>query len=368
MYLNSRASSRSLLDNARGRWQSASRGSCAPPVEEPMTPVLLVLLNTPAHAGYGDLDAEGNPTWAAREVHLWTNAARVDPEAFEADYNAGGCSFDDFSGDEQTPKAPLYFDSALNAAAEFHTNDMVESGQFSHDSSDGTSFAARLAQYYSDSGYVGENIAYGYGGGYNTIFRGWMCSTAGHRANIMSGDYNELGTGAQNDYYTQDFGAGTVSTDSPIAMAVHSPEAPTSSVSVYADWQGDLGPTDLKLVLDGAATPLSLAWGEPEQGLYVADADLDSGVDCHQYYVAWTASDGASGAYPEEGSMTFGDACEDGIGWIPSQQCITGENCPISSADELEGDIDLVGCASAPGRGTATLTLLALALLGFRRR
>lgn len=332
-----------------------------------MTPALLVLLNSPAHAGYGDPDADGNPTWAARELHLWTNAARVEPEAFESDYNAGGCSTDDFSSDELRAKAPLYYDSGLNAAAEFHTEDMVDSGQFSHDSSDGTSFAARLAQYYQDSGYVGENIAYGYGGGYNTVFRGWMCSTAGHRANIMSGDYNELGTGALSDYYTQDFGAGTVQTDSPIAMAVHSPQAPTSSLTVYSDWQDALGPTHLRLVLDGVATPLTLAWGAPEQGIYAADVDIDTSVDCHQYYLAWTTSD-AAGQYPEQGSMTFGDGCDDGIGWIPSQQCVTGENCPVASVDELTADIALIGCASAPRRGTPPGALLALALLGLRRR
>ena len=367
MYLKSHAPSRSVLDNERRRWQSGSRGRHTLYAEETMTSVLLVLFFGTANAGYGDLDAEGNPTWDARDLHLWTNAARVDPEAFESDYNAGGCSFDDFSADEQTAKAPLYFDSALNEAAEYHTQDMVESGQFSHDSSDGTPFATRLAQYYHDSGYVGENIAYGYGGGYNTVLRGWMCSTAGHRANIMSGDYNELGTGALSDYYTQDFGAGTVETDSPIAMAIHSPEAPTSSLTVYSDWQGAQGPTSLRLVLDGVATPLELAWGSAEQGIYAADADIDTSIDCHQYYLSWTADDRA-GQYPEEGSMTFGDACEDGIGWIASQQCITGENCPVSSVDELTDDVDLVGCASAPGRGTAAAALLALALLGFRRR
>jgi hypothetical protein len=43
----------------------------------------------PARAGYGDVGDDGLPSAAERELHLWTNAARVDPAAFKADYNAG---------------------------------------------------------------------------------------------------------------------------------------------------------------------------------------------------------------------------------------------------------------------------------------
>ncbi len=318
-----------------------------------------------ANAGYGDPDQDGDPTWAARDLHLWTNAARVEPDAFEAEYNAGGCSYDDFSGDEQTPKAPLYLDYDLNEAAEYHTEDMVESGNFSHSSSDGTSFGERLARFYDESSYVGENIAYGYGGGYNTVLVGWMCSTSGHRANIMEGDYNELGTGAMSDHYTQDFGAGTLDTDSLVAMVNHSPQSPSDEVTVYADWQDSEAPELLELILDGEARPLSLAWGEEEQGLFGDVAPLSDDIDCHQYYVEWRSTSGAAGRFPEEGSYTFGSGCTDDHGWIPSQMCVYGRDC--ASKEDLASGIELIGCASGGG-APAGLGALGLALLAAARR
>ncbi len=329
-----------------------------------MTPLTIALLtlNLNAHAGYGDLDQDGDPTWAARDLHVWTNAARVEPEAFEAQYNSGGCSFDDFSNDEQTAKAPLYLDYDLNEAAEYHTEDMVESGNFSHSSSDGTSFSARLARFYDESGYVGENIAYGYGSGYNAVLVGWMCSTDGHRANIMSGDYNELGTGVLSDHYTQDFAAGTLETDGLVAMANHTPEQPSDDVTVYADWQDGDAPERLELILDGQPRALSLVWGAPEQGLYGDEVDLEGEQDCHQYFIDWESSGGQTGRFPEEGSYTFGAGCEDEVGWIPEQMCVTGRDC--ASAEDLASGIELVGCASGGGEpaslGAAGVALLAL--------
>jgi hypothetical protein len=44
--------------------------------------MILLFASLAAMAGYGDVDAEGYPSWAERDLHLWTNASRVDPEAF----------------------------------------------------------------------------------------------------------------------------------------------------------------------------------------------------------------------------------------------------------------------------------------------
>ena len=70
--------------------------------------------------------------------------------------------------------------------------DMWENEHFSHSSSDGTSFAERMSRYYFDSGYIGENIAAGYGS--SAVLYGWMCS-AGHRANVAERRLQRLGTG-----------------------------------------------------------------------------------------------------------------------------------------------------------------------------
>ena len=65
-----------------------------------MTAILLLALPT-ALAGYGDVDDEGYPNYE-RAVHFWTNAVRVDPEAFDAEYQASGCSYDGFESSEKT--------------------------------------------------------------------------------------------------------------------------------------------------------------------------------------------------------------------------------------------------------------------------
>lgn len=330
-----------------------------------MNLLFLALVGPAALAGYGDVDQDGDPAWEERDLHLWTNAARVDPEAFEADYNSGGCSFDDFSSDEATPKAPLYYDTGLGEAAIYHTDDMHDSGNFSHSSSDGTSFATRVARYYTDSGYVGENIAWGYASGYSAVMTGWMCSTEGHRANIMGGDYNELGTGVVDNYYTQDFGAGTVSTDSPVAMANHAPVSPSEEASFYADWQDAREPVALELVLDGIPSAMELTWGTAEQGIYGVALELDPEEACHSYFVRWTREDGTSGAFPEEGSYTFGSGCEGDLGWIPEQVC--GYGCDGRGVDDLVSGVELIGCASAGAPAAWGAALAAIALLGARR-
>jgi MYXO-CTERM domain-containing protein len=325
-----------------------------------MIPILLASAAALA-TGYGSVDEDGYPSWAERDLHLWTNAVRVDPEAFDADFGQGGCSFDDFSASEQTAHAPLYYDRNLNLAGRYHSDDMYSNGWFDHDSSDGTSFSARMANFYPDSGYVGENIAYGYPDTYIVVMQGWMCSS-GHRANIM-GDYNELGVGVVSTYYTQDFGAGTVDVDAPVAMGTHQPAEPTDTASFYADWQDDEAPARLAVVLDGDDADLALVWGEEAQGVYGVDLDAPGG-DCHEYYFAWERADGTSGTFPEVGSYLYGSGCDEPRMWIDSQGGGGSDGDPGF-------DIRLVGCSAAGGAAPGWQWLLAaagVALVGRRRR
>ena len=333
--------------------------------------VALALAPNNALAGYADVDTDGYPSWEDRDTHLWTNAARVDPEAFESDYNDGGCSYyEDFSEDEQTPKAPLFYDRDLNEAAVYHSDDMNESGNFSHDSSDGTSFADRVGQYYNESGNIGENIAVGYGSGFNSVFIGWMCSHSGHRANIMSGSYNELGTGVSDGYYTQDFAAGTVDTDSAVAMGIHSPQAPSDEVSFYADWVDDAAPARFEVIIDGQPSALELEWGAEDQGVYALTLAAD-GDGCHEYFFQYDRADGSTGAFPETGSYLYGSGCEGDVDWKDRQMGVTGRD----DADRatLLSRLHLVGCATSPGvagPGAAGLlgVAMSLAAVAGRRR
>ncbi len=312
------------------------------------------------------------PSLEERELHMYTNMARVEPEAFEALYNQGGCSTDVFSPDELTPKKPVYFSRELNEAARYHCQDMSDNNWFAHESSDGTSFGARTARWYSDSSMVGENIAVGYPSPLATVFSGWMCSTEGHRANIMSGSWNELGTGVVNAYYTQDFGAGTLDTSMNIAMGVHSPPLPTAGdeVTFWADYAGP-GPDSMELVLTGQAHAMELAYGDEQKGVWEVVVDFPDGTfrgdGCEQYYFVYTDSEGV-GRFPETGSYRVGQACDDPwYGWSPWQFGVTGRD--DLSDEELTGDVDITGsgCATAPA-GALPGVLFLLGVMAIPRR
>lgn len=303
-------------------------------------------LSVAAAGGYGDA-VEGYPDLGERTLHLWTNAARVDPEAFEDAYQSGGCSFEDFSSDEQTPKHPLLWNFDLNEAARYHSTDMYENDWFDHASSDGTSFEDRMARYY-ESGFVGENIAYGYGDPFNTVMGGWMCSTSGHRANIMSGDWDELGTGWVNGYATQDFGARGVDLRGT-TMAIH--EVSGTEVTFRADsWDADdVAPDEVIVVLDGLPHELALEYGEPFRGIWVSDAIATDETACHQYFTQLTWGD-TRVRFPETGSYGWG-ACDwddEGAGWLATQLGISGRD--DLTEDQIQDSFTLIGgCNTAPG-------------------
>ena len=327
----------------------------------------LLLSATVAFAGYGDASS-GYPSYEERELHLWTNAARVAPEAFEADYQAGGCSYYvDFSDDEQTPQAPLLWNFDLNEAGRYHSDDMATTGTFSHDSSDGTSFSSRLSRFYP-SGMVGENIAVGYGSPFAVVMNGWMCSTDGHRANIMSASWDELGTGISASYYTQDFGARGVDPE-VIAMGVHLPASPHTSVELVADFHDPSGaaPEALVAVLNGDAYPMTLLYGAAHMGIYLADVAIEvDSAGCYEYFFEATVA-GESSRFPEEGSYGWGDCGYDdeGAQWLRRQLENDSGGVDMTEQQMLD-QFSLVGCSV--GAGAAGWWWLALGLPLVRRR
>jgi len=116
----------------------------------------------------------------------------------------------------------LSLSSQLGRAARVHSADMARRGYFSHDSRSGASFLDRIrrAGYLrrAQRWYVGENIAWGTGqlASPRAIVRAWMRSS-GHRANILNGNFREIGVGISYNApvrvpghnaatYTTDFG------------------------------------------------------------------------------------------------------------------------------------------------------------------
>jgi hypothetical protein len=195
---------------------------------------------------------------------------------------------------------------------------MEANGFLGHDSSDGTPWSERMASYYPFP-MVGENVALTQGGTMDAVFSVWMCSHTGHRGNIMSDDWEELGTGIAGNYYTQDFGARGVS-PRPLSMGLHFPSAPEEEVVFRVDWTEQAEPDGLVVVLDGWPEEMALEVGTPENGVYVATVPLDAEGGCHTYWFRGFL-DGEETRFPEDGSYGWGDCTFDDTeaGWVDAQ-------------------------------------------------
>lgn len=277
---------------------------------------MLLLIATFAFAGYGD-PVDGLPSLDERRLFVWTNAARIEPGAFEDAYAEGGCSFDgDFSEDEKTPKNPVAWNADLNEAARFHSDDMNTNNHFAHASSDGTPFGQRVARFY-DGGPAGENIAYGGRiNPYYSVFSMWMCSTTGHRGNIMSNRWEELGTGISGVYYTQNFGDSNIELPG-ISMGAHWEEGDMLVFRSDAFDVGGQAPARVEVVINGVPATMNVEYGDPDRGIYKTTRNAAQVVDtempgCTEYWFQATWGDPESETarverFPETGSYAFGE-------------------------------------------------------------
>jgi hypothetical protein len=278
-----------------------------------------------AWAGYGD--AVGDvPTVRGRQLVLWIDAARVAPDAFQADYLAGGCSFASFPPAEQVPQVPYRWDAGLAQAAYDHSLDMSDSGLFQHDSSDGTPWSDRVWAAYA-GGAIAENIAWGYASARSTVLRTWMCSSAGHRSAILSPTYEDVAGDMVGTYATADFGEGVGGGFPAVSMGAHEPASPGGAVYFLATWS-DAGPPDtFEVIADGAAVPLSLTYGADDVGVYAATGLPVDASPCHAYWFRATRA-GVETRFPETGSYTFGTCA----GANPATGFLSGQVGPLTNA------------------------------------
>jgi uncharacterized protein YkwD len=106
--------------------------------------------------------------------------------------------------------APLRVNSQLMQAAQLHADQMARTGKMSHEIS-GVRYpepSDRLAAVGYRWGTYGENIAMGQASA-AAVMDSWMHSS-GHRSNILSGRFREIGVGVARDsagrpYYVQVF-------------------------------------------------------------------------------------------------------------------------------------------------------------------
>lgn len=106
---------------------------------------------------------------------------------------------------------PLSWNPQLQDAAQSYSEVLASSSCFAHTCGPVPNFADRDGQAgYSDWTNIGENIAAGYPTP-EAVVAGWMASP-GHRANILSPQFTELGVGLADGggkfgtYWTQEFG------------------------------------------------------------------------------------------------------------------------------------------------------------------
>lgn len=107
---------------------------------------------------------------------------------------------------------PLQWNAELAAAALAHSADMADGNKLSHAGQDGSRVGARAQAHGYDWRAIGENIAAGQGSAQRAM-AGWLASP-GHCANIMNGEFAEMGAayavdraGTSTIYWTQVLGS-----------------------------------------------------------------------------------------------------------------------------------------------------------------
>lgn len=121
-----------------------------------------------------------------------------------------GFQTNEFSVDETAEKAmvdlvnkerisrglkPLIFNTKLREVGRAHSADMLNRGYFSHYSPEGKSVADRSLKLEVDFLVIGENLAYA--PSLELAHKGLM-NSEGHRANILSEDYGQIGIGVMD--------------------------------------------------------------------------------------------------------------------------------------------------------------------------
>ena len=334
--------------------------------------------------GYGEPDDQGLPSATERSLHFFTDRLRVAP----------GHTDDLFSG--YSPVPPLAYNYDLGAAARFYADDMAENGCFppDHSSCDGTSFETRVSGFYAGQP-IGENIASGHATPHGTVFEGWLYSD-GHRDNMLSDSWNEIGTGFPTDdpsrIWVQDFGGGGFSGQPIATSGTHRPLEPGTGgpldyfLAVY-DPEGQ--PQDVHVIKEGVCHPMDDDRGSAGMSTFVLE-DNSGEPRCIPYYFKVERVNQEVVFYPTTGSLfvPVGNAdCEDWQETRAAADCAPGEGNPDQNTGlggtghgcgAPGGDPNAAYDAEETSYGTCNLggkqhpvswtLLLAMTLPGFLRR
>jgi hypothetical protein len=272
---------------------------------------------------------DGYPNWQERTLLVFTNMARMAPIEYRDRFMTsfamppGGILNQGFP-----PVAPLSSAHPLNLSARSHAVDMASNcNHLQHDSCDGTPWYERIWSFYPQARTIGENVAYIGGTGTDrpwTVVSLLLCDEyngtcaaddqpfeiIGHRVNIMSGGFTEMGNGfarGSRSYWVQDFSGGVPTAQPPVAVGSHAMVG-TAGTTFFLNYYDDSGsaPRNLAVIVEGQSHTLELGLGDPEAGTY--ETTLPGAEGCRSYYFLATDASGNRYRYPGEGVFyTYGE-------------------------------------------------------------
>jgi hypothetical protein len=328
-----------------------------------------------AFAGYGD-KVNGLPNWQERAILVLTNACRMAPTQYRDKYL--GATYNILLPANYPAVPPVYWNLALNGSARFHAIQMADTCGMTHNSCNGDAFSTRIQLFYNNKSYtIGEDIAAGNTNPSATMTQ-WLldeqngtvpldnttCGTSrcdGHRWNIMSKSYREMGTGyaygpqTYNYFWCQDLGGGAPEFGNPIVSAAHL-FIETGKTTFLADYFDAAGkPSNPSLYVDNQKSSMTLLMGADSAGTY--SVSLAKTTSCRNYYFTFTNAKGTLFRYPETGDLvTFGEgSCV--RDFVPAESLSVGGMVPGNTAHNhgLTSRIDgaclvvtVAGAISAP--------------------
>ena len=303
--------------------QHSNAGICVTPFQFACLSTLfltLIFMAVAAACVCAETDPKnGHPEWHERGLLVLTNACRMDPPKFRDTYIG---SYNILLPANYPPAPPIYWNYDLNVCARNHSVDMANNCGMSHNSCDGTKWDTRIKKCYNfKSPKIGENVATGYEMPQTTL-KQWITdgnpppadkTTDGHRKNIMSKDFKEMGAGyaygpkQYRHFWTQDLGGGAPTVTNNIVIGSHFffAKGTTSFMVVYYDASGQ-APASARLVLENTPHDLTLHLGTQAKGAY--RIDFAEGSACRHYYYEFIDDSQKKWRYPEAGYLvTYGE-------------------------------------------------------------
>ncbi len=185
---------------------------------------------------------------------------------------------------------PLMVLSELNDAATIRAVELCD--EYAHERPDGTASQTVLDECGIYDWYkTGENIGYGYTTP-TAIMEAWMSSTSGHRANILSEEYQYIGVGVAYDeethtyYWAQRF----LGTDAVYADAYYPEHVTTTTTTTITTLSNVTPPTDSTYPL---VTPdMEVTQDADGDRVYTFEISPDSAPSMTLYYTLDAAAVG----------------------------------------------------------------------------